>query len=247
MATTSASSRPGSSSSSDFGWHFGEGDGNVSFPFSWESPVKPELLRFGKDQSPVVVIDDFSGALDPILKIADALAPYPPARQLLSRACGASLPRPTPRPNAYVERTCEQAAQFIAGAFDVDGFDLIEASFSMVTAKPIELRSAAARSAFRFDRPEILRAAPLPARAAELGHGLLPPALDRNRAGDRSQCRTSSSRTAQADAARLPPESGYIHGSDAFLRTDRRGRGRSRPADHLSGQPAPFGHHPART
>ena len=75
--------------------------------------MKPELLRFGKDQSPVVVIDDFSGALDPILEIADALAPYPPAgnyypglRRIITSADSAA--------NAYVERTCERAAQFIA-------------------------------------------------------------------------------------------------------------------------------------
>jgi hypothetical protein len=39
--------------------------------------VKPELRRFGNSQTPVVVIDDFSGSLDRVLEIADELAPYP--------------------------------------------------------------------------------------------------------------------------------------------------------------------------
>lgn len=43
---------------------------------------------------------------------------------------------------AYVERTLEVAAPFIGGAFGFDGFDLVEASFSIVTAAPRSLTPA---------------------------------------------------------------------------------------------------------
>ena len=102
--------------------------------------MKPELLRVGNSQSPVVVIDEFSGDSDGIVALADALAPfphvrgrnyYPGLRRIITEKDGDA--------NAYVERTCQEAAQFIAGAFDVGGITLIEASFSMVTDRPIEL------------------------------------------------------------------------------------------------------------
>ena len=100
--------------------------------------MKPELRRVGNSQSPVVVIDEFSGALEAILKIAESLAPYPPhpnyypgLRRVITRADGAA--------DAYVVDTCQRAGQFIAGAFEIDRFDLLEASFSMVTTKPSAL------------------------------------------------------------------------------------------------------------
>ena len=102
--------------------------------------MKPELRRFGLSQSPVVVIDDFSGDAEAIGRIADTLAPfpsvaagyYPGVRRMISRSeCEA---------DDYVERTCRDAAQFIAGAFEVEGFDLVEASFSIVSSQPSELQ-----------------------------------------------------------------------------------------------------------
>lgn len=100
--------------------------------------MKPALRHFGKSQTPVVVIDDFSGSLERILEIADELAPYPrhtnyyPGLRRIFTAEDAAA-------NAYVEDACDRAAQFIADAFGFEAFDLVEASFSMVTLKPTEL------------------------------------------------------------------------------------------------------------
>ena len=98
--------------------------------------MKPELRRVGESQSPVVVLDGFSGAPGDIVATAAALAPfeasrgtyYPGLRRIITPADGAA--------NAYVEHMLEAAAPFIGGAFDFDRFDLLEASFSMVTAAP---------------------------------------------------------------------------------------------------------------
>jgi hypothetical protein len=102
--------------------------------------VKPELRRFGDKQSPVVVIDEFSGQADRIAAFAEALAPfhsiagnyYPGVRRIIT-------PDDT-EANAYAVQTCEDAAQFIAGAYDVNEFNLLEASFSMVSTTPSDLR-----------------------------------------------------------------------------------------------------------
>jgi hypothetical protein len=103
--------------------------------------VRPELRRVGINQSPIVVIDGFSGELARILKIAEGLAPYPlhtnyypGVRRVITRADEAA--------DAYVVDTCERAGQFIAGAFDITRFDLLEASFSIVTTSPGDLSPA---------------------------------------------------------------------------------------------------------
>jgi hypothetical protein len=98
--------------------------------------MKPELRRFGTSQSPVVVVDGFSGDASAVVEIAAALAPfpssagtyYPGLRRILSEADRDAW--------AYVQRTLEAAAPFLGGAFDFARFDLLEASFSMVTARP---------------------------------------------------------------------------------------------------------------
>src|SRR5688572_21851527 len=97
-----------------------EGRGNVPPPFRFSgSRVKPELRRVGESASPVVVIDEFSGRVGELIDIAAELAPfpiheanyYPGLRRIITEADFAA--------NAYVERTLNDAAQFIAGAFDV--------------------------------------------------------------------------------------------------------------------------------
>jgi hypothetical protein len=179
--------------------------------------VKPELRRVGNSQSPVVVIDDFSGEAAHAAALADALAPfplirsdsyYPGVRRIIGTSDGEA--------NGYVERLCERAAQFIAGAFEVDGFDLLEASYSMVTAQPSELRSA--QRAPHFDSTDQKYYALLHYLRVPEGTGT---AFYRQRSTgiervteDNIACFVA---TAGKEAALLPPDSGYISGSDHFF------------------------------
>ena len=101
--------------------------------------MMPALHRFGTSQSPVVTLDGFSGDPAAIVEIAAALAPfpadhgtyYPGLRRIVTEGDGPAY--------AYVEAMLEAAAPYIGGAFDFDRFDLLEASFSMVTAAPAAL------------------------------------------------------------------------------------------------------------
>ena len=84
------------------------------------------------------MIDDFSGSVETIAGIADSLAPfgkasnfYPGLRRILTKQDTAAF--------AYVDRACREATKFVAGAFGAVGFNLIEASFSMVTTRPSDL------------------------------------------------------------------------------------------------------------
>ena len=179
--------------------------------------MKPELRRVGSMQSPVVVIEDFSGEADVAASIADSLAPfpqvgsvnyYPGVRRFIGRDDGAA--------NAYVERLCERAAQFIAGAFDVDGFDLLEASFSIVTAKPSELRSA--QRAPHFDSTDqkyfaLLHYLRVPAGTGTAFYRQRATGIERVTEANIAKFVT----TAEAQSALLPPDSGYIGGSDQFF------------------------------
>lgn len=104
--------------------------------------MKPQLLRVGNSQSPVVIIDDFTGAVEDVASIADALAPFPPSKGHQYPGVRRMIGESDPQAHRYVIAACEKAAPFVGGAFDVAGFDLHEASFSVVTTAPKQLQPA---------------------------------------------------------------------------------------------------------
>ncbi|MGE5563847.1 MAG: DUF6445 family protein [Bacillota bacterium] len=177
--------------------------------------MRPELRRFGETQSPVVVIDEFSGDAEAVARIADAMSPfpavdvnyYPGVRRFITRDDGDA--------DAYVERTCRDAAQFIAGAFDVEKFKLVEASFSIVSLPPGRLRTV--QRAPHFDSPD-------PNYLALLHYLRVPPgsgtAFYRQRSTGIEQVTAKNIatfvRTAEAIEPLLPKDSGYIHASNQY-------------------------------
>jgi hypothetical protein len=177
--------------------------------------VKPELRRIGKESSPVVVIDEFSGRLDEILTIAEALAPYPSIKGNYYPGLRRII-EPADEANDYVERTCKDAGQFIAGAFDVDGFNLLEASFSMVTTKPSQLSSP--QRAPHFDSPDpkyyaLLHYLRIPDATGTAFYRQRSTGIERVTEANIERFIT----TAEREAALLAPDSGYISGSDQFF------------------------------
>lgn len=160
------------------------------------------------------MIDEFSGELDRILAIAESLAPYPPddsyypgVRRAITADDAAA--------DAYVTETCERAAQFIGGGFDVDSFDLLDASFSIVSTPPAGLSPP--QRAPHFDTPDPNHLALLHYLRVPAGSGT---AFYRQRSTGIERVTEDNLESfvcaAQADATRLPSDSGYIPGSDAF-------------------------------
>ncbi|MFA5964450.1 MAG: DUF6445 family protein [Sphingomonas sp.] len=111
-------------------------------------PAAPRLNRFGEAKVPVVQVDAVGPPVGGIVALARALAPFPEAvnnypglRRVLNESDRAAF--------AYVVALLEEASSYIAGAFDLDAFDLVEASFSLVTTPPDRL--AAVQRAPHFD------------------------------------------------------------------------------------------------
>lgn len=104
--------------------------------------MKPQLQRVGNSQSPLVVIDDFSGVPEEVACIADSLAPFPPSKGNQYPGVRRMIGQADEQAYRYVLNACEKAAPFVGGAFGFDGFDLDEASFSVVTRRPGELEPA---------------------------------------------------------------------------------------------------------
>lgn len=103
--------------------------------------VKPELHRFGHSRQPVVTVDGITGDPVGVIALAARLAPfplsstyYPGLRRVLSEDDTDAF--------SYACGLLEAAAPFIGGAFDADSFDLLEASFSIVTTPPQALTPA---------------------------------------------------------------------------------------------------------
>lgn len=103
--------------------------------------MKPELIRVGRGGHPVVLVDDVAPAPAALTEMAAGLGPFPPAgnyypglRRVIAPTDAAAC--------RYVDALLEALAPFIGGAFDIDAFDLLEASFSLVTADPAALLPA---------------------------------------------------------------------------------------------------------
>lgn len=117
--------------------------------------MKPELRRVGEAQNPVVVVDDFTGVVDEVVELAAAMAPFPAS----SGSYYPGLRQPIAVGDAaynYVERLLRAAGPFIGGGFDVDTFELLEASFSMVTTAPGALDPAQRAPHFDSTDPDYL-------------------------------------------------------------------------------------------
>jgi hypothetical protein len=177
--------------------------------------MKPQLFRFGNSQSPVVVIDDFTGSAEKIAALADQLAPFPPIGGNYYPGVRRTISEADTDAYAYVFETCRQAAPFIGGAFEVQGFDLVEGSFSLVTLRPAELEPV--QRAPHFDSPDPLLFALLHYLRVPAASGT---AFYRHRStGIERVTEQNLARfvpAAQAEAARLPRDSGYMHDSDPF-------------------------------
>ena len=177
--------------------------------------MKPQLSRVGAEQSPVVIIDEFSGRVDEVIEIAEQLAPYPRVDSYYP-GVRRVITRDDKRADDYVVEVCERAGQFIGGAFDLEQFTLVEASFSIVATPPGKL-SPAQRSA-HFDSPDPNYLALLHYLRVPRGSGT---AFYRQRStGIERVSEASVARfvtAAQRESALLPPDSGYITGSNDFF------------------------------
>ena len=92
----------------------------------------PERRLFGLTRTPVLTVDAMGPDASVIRALARRLQPFPRAqnnypglRSILTAANAACWD--------YVGNLLEAASPYLAGAFDLDGFDLVEASFSLVT------------------------------------------------------------------------------------------------------------------
>jgi hypothetical protein len=177
--------------------------------------VKPELRRVGNSQSPLVVIDDFSGSAEDIARVADSLAPYPPITHNFYPGVRRAITPADTDANNYAMRTCRVAAPFVGGAFDVDSFDLKEASFSIVTVEPGRLQPA--QRIPHFDSPDQNLIAMLHFLRVPPGSGT---AFYRHRASGVERVTNENVNhyvaRARADAAQLKSDSGYINASNEF-------------------------------
>jgi hypothetical protein len=177
--------------------------------------VRPELRRFGHSQSPVVVIDEFSGDAEAVATMADALGPFSNVRSGYYPGVRRFITHQDRDADQYVDRTCREAAKFIAGAFEVGEFSLLEASFSMVTAAPSELLPP--QRAPHFDSPDqsylaLLHYLRVPPDSGTAFYRQRSTGIERVTERNLGQFVGAATR----ESAQLSDDAGYIQGSDEF-------------------------------
>lgn len=177
--------------------------------------MSPQLQRVGNGQSPIIVIDNFSGDFEQVGGLADALAPFPRIEGNYYPGVRRTITQSDKSAYAYVLGACNKAAPFVGSVFGVKGFDLVEASFSIVTLRPEDLDPL--QRTPHFDSPEQNIFALLHYLRVPKGSGT---AFYRHRSTGIERVTSGNlpffvSR-ARAEASMLPIDSGYMHGSDAF-------------------------------
>lgn len=182
----------------------GAGNGDVQ-----GAMIEARLERIGEGQHPLVLLDGFWGDLSGLLDVAAALAPYPAAEGFYPGLRRAITPE-NALAQDYVQTALRRATPYIAGAFDIDGFTLLDASFSMVTADPNSL--SAPQRAPHFDSTDPNYLALLHYVSGCEGSGT---AFYRQRA-TRIEAVTDAGLSRFVDTARREGarHSGYIHGSN---------------------------------
>lgn len=165
----------------------------------------------GTGASPVLVMDSVSGNAAWIADVAADLGPYPAARGNAYPGLRRFIQPTDTHAARYASDLLRRLAPAINATFDVDGFDLLTASFSLVTARPETL--APIQRAPHFDSTDPSYFAILHYVAGTDGSGT---AFYRQRSTGIERVtdanRTAFLAVAQAEAARWK---GYIGGSNA--------------------------------
>ena len=175
--------------------------------------MKAEVRRLGKNHSPLVVIDDFSGDPDGLIAIAAGMTPFPPVGDGYYPGLRRFITAGDAAASDYVDRTLAAVAPVIAGAFGVTGVDLLDASFSMVTSDPAALQPP--QRAPHFDTTDPKYYAVLHYLNVPSGTGT---AFFRQRSTGLELITEANVaifvRVAKREMATLPADSGYILGSN---------------------------------
>lgn len=169
--------------------------------------MNPRRIHVGRCQAPIVIVDDMTGALPRIVEIAAALAPFPSAAGTYYPGLRRTIMPADRAADDYVTQLLQAAAPFIGGGFDVDGFDLLDASFSMVTTPPSGLSPP--QRAPHFDSPDPDHLAVLHYLSETDGT-----AFYRQRSTGIERVAASNLEAFVGTARREPPAPGYIAGSD---------------------------------
>lgn len=97
--------------------------------------IIPARRFVGESGTPVLTVDGAGCAPAEVVEIAAALAPFPRAvnqypglRRCFDERDAAAW--------SYATGLLRAIAPYVSGAFDIDGYDLVEASFSLVTTPP---------------------------------------------------------------------------------------------------------------
>jgi len=98
--------------------------------------------HIGLCRAPLLVVDGHSGDVGRIAAVAADLGPFPAAKGNFYPGLRRFITAKDTAAAGYVRRTLQSLAGRINRAFGIDGFDLLEASFSMVTASPETLAPA---------------------------------------------------------------------------------------------------------
>lgn len=101
--------------------------------------MKIERHEFGTEANKLVIIDDFLPGAERIVEFAARLAPFPPEQNHAYPGLRRELTPDEPEGAAYVQAALRAAAPVIQEMYGAPRFQILAASFSIVTQLPSQL------------------------------------------------------------------------------------------------------------
>ncbi|WP_419814441.1 DUF6445 family protein [Glacieibacterium sp.] len=118
--------------------------------------LAPEVFHVGTARTPVMVIDAVSGRIEAVRDVAAGLAPFPPARGNSYPGVRRHIKDSDTAAAAYARQLLGATVGAINRTFGFDGFALLDASFSVVTATPERLTTQQSAPHFDSTDPDYL-------------------------------------------------------------------------------------------
>ena len=175
--------------------------------------AKATLRRIGTGDHAIVVIDDLDDDIEAVRAVAAALAPFPPATGVAYPGLRRKITPDDRDAAAYAQRTLRVVVPAVNAAFGTAGFDLLDASFSIVTAAPDTLIAMQRSPHFDSVDPQYLALLHYIGGAHGSGTGFY-----RQRATGIERVTSANVATFVATAAReAATATGYIDGSNPWF------------------------------
>ncbi len=113
-----------------------------------------QVVKVGEEETPIVVIDNFVQSPDALIDDAVAMVPFPSVRENYYPGLRRQITPADTNSFDYVQAVCRGIVPVIHSTYGVESFEILDASYSLVTTPPQHLQPLQSIPHFDFQDDE---------------------------------------------------------------------------------------------